>query len=57
MKNKEKYYKLDDVGIIGSQEKIPAGSWAHHKNKTGEIFKQVRTAAASRISPLKKFPN
>jgi hypothetical protein len=50
MKNKEKYYKLDDVGIIGSQEKKSAASWSYHKKKTGEIFRQAKASSASRKS-------
>jgi hypothetical protein len=54
MKNKEKYYKLDDVGIIGSQEKTSAASRSYHKKKTGEIFRQARAANVSRKTSLKK---
>ncbi|MCU7551187.1 hypothetical protein OCK74_18850 [Chitinophagaceae bacterium LB-8] len=48
MKNKEKYYKLDDVGIIGSQVKTSAAAQLYHKKKTGEVFRQARAAANSR---------
>lgn len=54
MKNKEKYYKLDNVGIIGSQEKTSASSQSYHKKKTGEIFRQARAANANRKISLKK---
>lgn len=54
MEKKGKYYKLDDVGIIGSQEKTSAASWSYHKKKTGEICRQARAANASlKISPKK----
>lgn len=54
MKNKEKYYKLDDVGIIGSQKKTTVASQSYHKKKTGEIFKQARAANTHQKLSLKK---
>ena len=48
MKNKEKFYKLDDIGFIGIQEKQSASSKAYHKKKTGEAIKQLRKAAVKR---------
>lgn len=46
MKNKEKYQKLDEVGIVGSQAKNSTASQAYHKKKTGETIRQLRAAGA-----------
>jgi hypothetical protein len=46
--DKKKYYKLDDIGIVGRQEKRSATSQAYHKKKTGEAFRKAR---ASSLTP------
>jgi hypothetical protein len=47
--DQRKYYKLDDIGIVGKQEKKSLASQAWHKKKTGEVFRKAR--AASLTSP------
>jgi hypothetical protein len=55
MKNKGKYYQLDEIGRIGSQEEISDASRKYHKKKTGEIFRQARAARlSSKSSSMKK---
>ncbi len=54
MKNNKKYYKLDDVGLMGSLDMKSTASRSYHKKKTGEIFRQARAASASRKISLKK---
>jgi len=55
MADKKKYYKLDDIGIIGKQEKKSAASKKYHSKKTGEIFRRARVAANKKSSLLKKI--
>ena len=45
MADKKKYYKLDDIGIVGKQEKKSLTSQAYHKKKTGEVFRKARAAS------------
>lgn len=42
MGDKKKYYKLDEVGIVGKQEKKSAASQKYHSQKTGKIFQAAR---------------
>ena len=51
MADKRKYYKLDDIGIVGKQEKKSPASLAWQKKKTGEVFRKARAASltSSRI--------
>ncbi len=44
MKNKEKYQKLDEVGIVGSQGKTSIALQAYHKKKTGEAIRLLKAA-------------
>jgi hypothetical protein len=50
MKGKKKYYKLDEIGFVGTQEKEPAFKKSHTAKKTGEIFKAARKAATAQGS-------
>ena len=45
MSNKDKLYKLDDIGFVGIQEKQSASSKAHHRKKTGEAIRALKKAA------------
>ena len=45
MADKKKYYKLDDIGVVGKQEKKSLTSQAYHKKKTGEIIRKARAAS------------
>lgn len=38
MVDKKKYYKLDDVGIVGTQAEKPAASKKYHALKTSAVF-------------------
>ena len=42
MKNKENYYKLDEIGFVGVQKKSSASSKYYHKKKTGEAINHLR---------------
>ena len=45
MTDRNKYEKLDDIGMVGQQEQKSAGSRKYHQRKTGEIFRRARAAA------------
>lgn len=47
MANKKQYYKLDDIGIVGHQEKKGAAGSADHWEKTGEAFRKAKAAATT----------
>lgn len=47
MPDKKKYYKLDDIGIIGKQERKNAAAKTYHKKKTGEVFRKARAASVT----------
>ena len=47
MANKKKYYKLDEIGIVGKQEKKSAASQNLHKKKTGEFLQKVRSSKST----------
>jgi hypothetical protein len=53
--DKKKYYKLDDIGIVGNQEKKSAASRSYHKKKTGDAFRKAKATSVTTPSPrLKK---
>ncbi len=41
---KSKYYGLDEVGIVGTQEKKSPSTEAYYIKKMGEIFRAARKA-------------
>jgi hypothetical protein len=45
MSDKKTYYKLDDIGIVGKQEKKSASSIKYHLKKTGDVLRQARAAS------------
>jgi hypothetical protein len=53
MTDKKKYNQLDDVRIVGTQEKKSALSQKNHERKTGDIFRKAR-AASSTAHKVKK---
>lgn len=53
MNDKSKFYKLDDIGFVGTQKKIPAIVRKRMEQKTGDIIRAVKTAATS-VSKVKK---
>lgn len=44
MADKKQYYKLDEIGIVGSQNKKSSASIKYHQQKTGEFFQKLRSA-------------
>lgn len=44
MKTKKDYYKLDDIGIVGTQEKISAPERRRIQKETGKIIEAYRNA-------------
>jgi len=48
MTDKKKYYPLDDIGIVGTQEKKSALGKKNDERKTGEVFRKARAAAPTR---------
>jgi len=52
--DKKKYYRLDDIGVLGTQEK---GSEAQRKqdyDRTAEIIKQDKAGKATPLRARKK---
>ena len=47
MTDKKKYYALDDIGIVGTQEKKSALARKNDIRKTGEIFRKARAASVT----------
>jgi hypothetical protein len=45
MKGKKKYYKLDEIGFVGTQEKVSSFKKRNTAKKTGEVFEAARKAA------------
>ena len=48
MANKKKYYSLDDIGFIGTQEKRSPAEWDAIIKKTGEIIRERKAAEAAK---------
>ena len=53
MSDKKKFYTLDDIGIVGTQKKVPAIVRKRMEQKTGEIIRAIKTSATS-VSKVKK---
>ncbi|TDX01290.1 hypothetical protein EDB95_2323 [Dinghuibacter silviterrae] len=53
MSDKNKYYPLDDVRIVGKQDKKSALAQKQDERKTGAIFRAARSKAAT---PRPKAP-
>jgi hypothetical protein len=47
MKSKKNYYKLDEIGIVGTQEKISAPERRRIQKETGTIIAAYRNAMKS----------
>lgn len=43
MTARSKFEKLDDIGMVGQQDKKSASSRKHHQIKTGKVFRQARS--------------
>ncbi len=41
---KKTYEKLDEIGLLGLQEKKSPASQKYHRLKTGEVFRRARAA-------------
>ena len=52
MTNKKRYYKLDDIGIVGTQEQRSPAFYRNQARKTGKILRQYREDHAV----IKPFP-
>ncbi|MFL5746887.1 MAG: hypothetical protein ACJ751_19575 [Niastella sp.] len=44
MKNKKDFYKLDEIGIVGTQKKISATERRKVQKETGKIIEGYRNA-------------
>ena len=44
MKNKKDFYKLDEIGIVGTQKKISATEQRRVQKETGKIIEAYRNA-------------
>lgn len=45
MADQKTYHKLDDIGIVGKQDKKSASSVKYHLKKTGHVIRQARSAS------------
>jgi len=54
MTNKKNFHKLDEIGFVGSQKKVPAITRKRIEKKTGDIFRAARTTNAPTSSKIKK---
>lgn len=50
MTNKERYYALDEIGIIGTQEKKSRRALAKMYKETGEFIRKHREAMKAQSS-------
>jgi len=55
MKNKRDFYKLDEIGIVGTQKKISATERRRVQKETGKIIEAYRNAMKNASS--KKIKN
>ena len=55
MSDRNKIEKLDDIGMVGQQDKKSAPSRKYHQVKTGEVFRRAR--AARKKSATQKTPS
>ena len=53
MADKKKYYKLDEIGFLGTQEKKSALQKKRDLAKTGEIIKFLKSRKSSSLSERK----
>jgi hypothetical protein len=53
MNSKKRLYKLDDIGFVGTQKKIPAIVKKRMEQKTGDIIRAAKAQSAS-VSKIKK---
>jgi hypothetical protein len=56
MTDKKKYYKLDEIGFVATQKRVPAIVRKRIEKKTGDIFQAARVTSASSSSKVKKRP-
>jgi hypothetical protein len=48
MSDKKRYYKLDDIGFIGTPQKRSALQKKRDAVKTGEIIRRIRKTASNK---------
>ena len=53
MNNKKRLYKLDDIGLVGTQKKVPAIVRKRIEQKTGDIIRAAKAKTAT-VSKIKK---
>ena len=49
MADRKKYYKLDEIGFVGKQEKKSAASQKYHSRKTSEVFRAAKKSIRKKI--------
>jgi len=49
MADRKKYYKLDEIGFVGKQEKKSAASQKYHSRKTSEVFRAAKKSTRKKI--------
>ena len=54
MVNKKQYYKLDDIGFVGAQEKRSAAQVKNDAVRTAEIIKSLKLKKSAPLSPKSK---
>jgi hypothetical protein len=54
MTNRKVFDKIDEIGVIGQQQKQSDSSKKYHRKKTGAIFRKARAAAKSQ-SPGRSY--
>lgn len=54
MADKKKYYKLDDIGIVGTQYEKSSATKKYHASKTSAFFKNLKEGKVVYKKGLKK---
>ena len=49
MADRKKYYKLDEIGFVGKQEKKSAASQKYHSRKTSEVFRTAKKSSKRKV--------
>jgi hypothetical protein len=55
--NKNRYYELDEIGFIGTQEQQSPAIKAFYDRKTVEAFKAAKANNAAQLPPKEKKPD
>ena len=54
MSDKKQYYKLDDIGFVGTQEKVSNYVLKEQEKKTGEIIRRWKEGQSAKKASSKK---